>query len=310
MRSQGFGLKGQAIFLAIICFLAVGLLGCDQLANLLKPKKVVKETPIVAPVVKGKVIAKVNNFPITIEQLDQEVGDFNSVVPQDKPQMKITTREQKVDYLKNEMIRRALLYQKALDIGLDRKETIQNALERTKQDLLVLELIKEETEKVEVSSGEIEEYYNRYKDELKEPEERQIREIVVATEAEARDILVRLLQGEDFAALAREKSKSPSSKDGGDLGFLARGKRFVQFDTVAFSDALEVGKVSSIFKGPEGYYILKLEAKRGGKLKSISEMWDDIKKGLQFLKQQQKIEDLIGKLSQEYKIEIYDGEIK
>jgi hypothetical protein len=39
-------------------------------------------------------------------------------------------------------------------------------------------------------------------------------------------------------------------------------------------------------------------------------MWDDIKKGLTFLKQQQKIEDLVGKLSRAAKLEIYEGEIK
>jgi hypothetical protein len=39
-------------------------------------------------------------------------------------------------------------------------------------------------------------------------------------------------------------------------------------------------------------------------------MWEDIKRGLLFLKQQQKIEELIGQLSQKAKIEIYEGEIK
>jgi hypothetical protein len=39
-------------------------------------------------------------------------------------------------------------------------------------------------------------------------------------------------------------------------------------------------------------------------------MWDDIKKGLTYLKQQQKLEEIIGKLSSEAKIEVYEGEIK
>jgi hypothetical protein len=39
-------------------------------------------------------------------------------------------------------------------------------------------------------------------------------------------------------------------------------------------------------------------------------MWDDIKRGLTFLKQQQVVEDLIGKLSREAKIEVNEGEIK
>jgi parvulin-like peptidyl-prolyl isomerase len=225
--------------------------------------------------------------------------------------MKITTTKQKVDYLKNEVIRRVLLYQAALAKGLDRKEEVIKALEKTKQDLLVMELVRQEAEKIDVSSAEVEDYYNTYKEQLKEPEERQIREIVVSTEAEAKDILIQLLQGADFATLAKERSKSASAKDGGDLGFISKGKKFAQFDNVGFSDTLEVGKTSNIFKGSDGsYYILKLEGKRGGKQKSLSEMWDDIKRGLTFLKQQQRIETLITNLSKDAKLEIYEGEIK
>ena len=203
-----------------------------------------------------------------------------------------------------------LLYQEASNRGLDRKEEILQALEKTRQDLLVMELIRKEAEKVEVSSKEIEDYYNNYKDQLKEPEERQLREIMVPSEQDAKDILIQLLQGIDFATLAKDRSKAPSAKDAGDLGFIKKGQKSAQFDAIVFSDTLEPGKISSIFKGPEGYYIVKLEAKRGGKQKSLTEMWDDIKRGLTFLKQQKKIEDLIGKLSRDAKLEFYEGEIK
>jgi parvulin-like peptidyl-prolyl isomerase len=62
--------------------------------------------------------------------------------------------------------------------------------------------------------------------------------------------------------------------------------------------------------GPDGYYIVKLEAKRGGEQKSLSEMREYIEKALTFLKQQQRIEDIIGKISRETKIEIYEREIQ
>ena len=73
---------------------------------------------------------------------------------------------------------------------------------------------------------------------------------------------------------------------------------------------LDVGKTSNIFKGPQGYYILKLEAKRGGKQKTLSELWDDIKRTLTFLKQQQKLEELVSNVSKTAKININEGEIK
>ena len=305
-------MKRRVILLCVFCFLLSALAGCEKF-NIFGPKKTAKEKEVTPQlVVKGTVIAKVNNMPLTLEDLNQEVEANNAMVPADRPELKITTREQKIKYLKDEMVRRALLCQEALNRGLDRNEEVLSTLEKTKMNILVVELVKQETEKVDVSSAEIEEYYNAYKEQLKEPQEIRVREIVSPTEQEAKDILIQLLQGVDFATLAKEKSKAVSSKDGGDLGFIVKGKKFSQFDAVAFSDSLEVGKVSNYFRGPDGYYILKLEDKRGGKQKSLSEMWEDIKRVLTFIKQQQKIEDLVSKLSRDprFKIEIYEGEIK
>jgi parvulin-like peptidyl-prolyl isomerase len=290
----------------IICSIFVG---CDKIESLIPKKEEPKKAPQVITV-KGTVIAKVNNIPLTLEELNEEIDAYNSMVPADKPEAKITTREQKVNYLKNEMVRRTMLYQEALDRGVDKTEDAEKTLEKIKQNLLVSTLVRQEAEKVDVSAKEIEDYYNTYKEKLKSPDERDVKEIVVSTEAEAKDILIQLLQGADFATLAKERSKSVSASGGGDLGFIQAGKKSAQFDNVAFSDSLEAGKISSIFKGPEGYYILKLEAKRGGQQKSLADLWDDIKRGLTFLKQQQKIEDLVGKLSTSAKIEIYEGEIK
>jgi peptidyl-prolyl cis-trans isomerase C len=306
-------MKRNLAFCVILCFVFAGVLGCDKIKPPVAKKKEVKEAkipPSAIPQANGPVVARVNNIPIGLDDLNQEIEIYNANVPDDSPDLKITTKEQKISYLKNEMVRRTLLYQDALDKGLDRNQDVISALEKTKVQLLVMELLKQVSEKIDVSSKEIENYYNTYKDQLREPEERQIREIVSSNEADARDILIQLLQGADFATLARENSKSPSAKNDGDLGFVKLGDRSPQFDSVAFSDSLEVGKISSIFKTPEGYCIIKLEAKRGGKQKPLSEMWDDIKRGLTILKQQQAIEDLIGKLSRDAKIDVYEGEIK
>lgn len=287
------------------------ILGCDKISSAISPKKT-KEIKVLAAAIpaKGAVVAKVNNIPVGIDDLNEEIEAYNVNVPADRPDQKVTTKEQKVNYLKNEIIRRLLIYQNALDKGLERNEEVMQAVEKTKRDLLVLEDIKQITKNIEVSSKEIEDYYNTYKEQLKEPEERQISEIVVGSEQEAKDILIQLLQGADFAALAKSNSKSSSAGNSGDLGFIQKGKKSAQFDAVAFSDSLEAGKISSIFKTPDGYSIIRLESKRGGKQKPISDMWDDIKRGLVFLKQQQALDELVGKLSREAKIEVYEGEIK
>ncbi|MDP2905527.1 MAG: peptidyl-prolyl cis-trans isomerase [Candidatus Omnitrophota bacterium] len=293
------------IFIAVIfLFLA----GCDFLNVFFPAKKTVTQQPVAAkPVVKGTVVAMVNNMPITLEELKEDIAAYNALVPNDKPESRVTTREQKISYLKNDMVRRVLLYDDGLARGLDRSEDVSKEMDKVKQQLVLMALGKKLTDNIDVSSKDIEDYYNTYKEQLREPEKRQVREIVVNTEQEAKDLLIQLLQGADFATLAQQRSKAADAKDGGDMGFISKGDKFSQLDKAAFE--LEVGKVSSIFKGPEGYYIIKVEAKRGGEQKTLTQLWDDIKRMLIFLKQQQAIEDLVSKLSRDAKIEIYEGKV-
>lgn len=293
--------------LLLLAAAGIFLFGCEKFFPA-KPKPAPQGPPTAE--VKGTVVAKVNNQSLTLEDLNAEIETFNKYVPEDRPEEKIDTRDKKISYLKNELIRRVLLSQAAMDKGLDRKEEIQKALDNFKQNLLVAELVREETAAIEVNSKEIEDYYNRYKEQLKEPEERRIREIVVSTESDAKDILIELLKGADFATVAQMRSMSASAKNGGDLGYIKKGVKSPQYDDVAFSSTLDVGRTGNYFKGPEGYYILKLEAKRGGSVPNLSAVWDDIKNGLTFLKQQQKVEDLINKLSRDAKIEVTESAIK
>ena len=312
-RQIKHNLKREVVIFSIVGIFCAGMAGCDKL-NLSPAKKIEEKAGIPEVAVKGPVIAKVNNIPITLEDLNQEIEVYNnSMVAQGKPDQKITTREQKIGYLKNEMVHRYLLYQNALDKGLDRDDDVVRTLQKTKIELLVVALINQEMEKTDVSFNEIQDYYNAYKDQdplIKEPEQRQVREVVVPTEQEAKDILAQYYsQGTDFATLAKEHSKAANAQNGGDMGFVQEGKN-PELDSAVFAANLDVGGISSIFKTSQGYTIVKIEAKRGGKQKPLSEVQDAVKKELLYLKQQQKINDLIGKLSREAKLEFYEGEIK
>ncbi len=302
----------------IILFVAVGLffgsiLGCDKFNITGKSKKEVQVFP--APAIQGKgiVVARVNNISVGIDDLNDEIEAYNASVPAEHPESKITTKEQKLDYLRNEVVGRLLIYQNALDKGLDRNEEVRQVLEKNKRDLLVMQDIKEIMQNIDVSSEDIENYYNAYKEQLKESEERQISEIVVDTEPEAKDILILLLQGADFAATATQRSRAETAGKGGDLGFIKKGQRgpdLARFDEIAFSRSLEAGQVSNVFKDKKGYYIIKVTGIRGGQVKPLSDLWDQIKKSVLFLKQQQKLKELTDELSKKAKVVIYEDKIK
>ena len=79
--------------------------------------------------------------------------------------------------------------------------------------------------------------------------------ILVTHQYEAEDILRKIRAGEDFENLARIFSKCPSSKQGGDLGKIGRGRTDENFEAAAF--ALESGAISEPIRTRFGYHIIK-----------------------------------------------------
>jgi parvulin-like peptidyl-prolyl isomerase len=77
----------------------------------------------------------------------------------------------------------------------------------------------------------------------------------------AEQLLARLKNGEDFAALAKSNSDDVGTKDkGGDLGWFRRGQMVPEFEAAAF--ALKPGELSGVVKSDFGYHIIKAEGKR------------------------------------------------
>jgi len=300
-------------FLCVVIFL-LSSTGCDKInkwfSGLSQSAKLdIKKTATkkeAVPEVKGTVLAKVNDRIITLEEFQENIKTLQSF----SQEVKLDTLDAKRELLR-EMINQELLYQEAKLRGIQNRETIKKAAENYLRGLVVQQLILDSTENVTIESQEIESFYNQYKDQFAEAEQRKVREIVLRTEEEAKQLLISLLQGADFNTMAREKSIGKTKDKEGDLGFIKKGDRgteYSKFDEIVFS--LGQGEISNVFKCPEGYCIVKVEQIKEGKPKLLTEIWDSIKETLLNLKKQQKYEDLIQKLRQNAKIETNDDILK
>ncbi len=92
----------------------------------------------------------------------------------------------------------------------------------------------------------------------------------------ANEVLAKVKAGEDFAALARQYSEDPGTKDaGGDLGFVTRG----QMGTAAFEDptfALQVGEVSDVVETEFGFHIIKMNERESAVRRPLEEVREEI----------------------------------
>jgi peptidyl-prolyl cis-trans isomerase C len=84
--------------------------------------------------------------------------------------------------------------------------------------------------------------------------------ILVKTQQQAEQMMKRLTDGEDFAAVAKRFSSCPSGKQGGDLGWFGKGMMVPEFEKIAFEE--EVGKVVGPVKTQFGYHVIKVTGKK------------------------------------------------
>ena len=125
-------------------------------------------------------------------------------------------------------------------------------------------------DEVTPTEEEIKQYYDNNEKDFNKGKEVKARHILfrlakdanAETEApvkqKAADVLQQLKNGADFAELAKQYSEDTGSgKNGGDVGFFAKGLMVPEFEAAAF--ALKVGEISELVRTQFGFHILKVE---------------------------------------------------
>ena len=83
--------------------------------------------------------------------------------------------------------------------------------------------------------------------------------ILVNTKEEAENLLIDIQNGIAFEDLAKDYSKCPSGRDGGDLRWFGKGMMVKPFEDAAF--ALKKGEISEPVETQFGWHLIKLTDK-------------------------------------------------
>jgi peptidyl-prolyl cis-trans isomerase D len=143
-----------------------------------------------------------------------------------------------------------------------------------------------------VSELDLQSYYDQHRDEYRVPEQVKVRHILIKiplpapgaqedpkavadARAKAEDVLKQIKAGGDFAKLAEKYSDDPgSAKNGGELGWIGRGRTVPEFEKAAFS--LPKGQTSDLVKSSYGFHIINVEDKQDAHLKLLAEVKSEI----------------------------------
>ena len=141
--------------------------------------------------------------------------------------------------------------------------------------------------KPQITDADVQAYYNQHQAQFQVKEQVKVRHILIAVpagsdskadsaaKAKAEDLLKQIKGGANFADLASKNSDDPGSKtQGGELGWLDRGRTVPEFDKVAFS--LNAGQTSDLVKTQFGYHILQVEEKKTAHQRPLAEVKAEI----------------------------------
>ena len=180
---------------------------------------------------------------------------------------------------------------------------------------------------VDVTDAEVKKFYDDRPADFEEPEKVHVRHIllmtmdptaqppaplsadqVAAKRKQIDDLLKRARAGEDFAALAKQYSEDPGSKDSGGEYTFPRGQMRPEFEAAAFS--MTNGQISDVVTTMYGFHIIKTLDKIPAKKVSLATVSEDVKNYLLQQKISKLAPDYINKLKKEQDVQILDSDLK
>ncbi|MEE3347590.1 MAG: peptidylprolyl isomerase [Nitrospinota bacterium] len=227
--------------------------------------------------------------PISISEQDLLKEALNMVIEeslqiQEGKKLGFVIDEDAVDAAMEEIIKKNDLADGQLQEMLKREgRTLKSYKNHIRDQIMVSKITRFEIgNRVKVSEKSIIKYYKENQKEFWQEGKVKARHILFIAERgssekirreklqQAKKILLKLRKGNDFAKLAMKYSEDISASNGGDVGFVGRGKMVPEFEEAVFN--LKPGQVSDIVKTEYGYHIIKVEEVLPGKTLTLKDV--------------------------------------
>ena len=191
--------------------------------------------------------------------------------------------------IKEELVTRELMYQRAVDMKLDQDPVAKALMEQARKMALVDMLIDQHLKKNPITPDAINAEYKRQIDLVKDAEEFNIQMILVRSKDTADEAQKKVNAGEDFEKLASVYSTDNSKSNGGNVGWVLSTALIPQVSNVVVNLPKGVSTKQPI-QTPNGWHIIKIVDKRPFQLPANLNQKEEKEKIAVLLKQQKRAE--------------------
>jgi peptidyl-prolyl cis-trans isomerase C len=219
-------------------------------------------------------VVTVNGVAISKTLVDRAVASATARGQADTPQLRKA--------ITDELIARELLAQEAVRLKLDRSNEAKQQLAVARQNVLVELMLAEHMAKNPIPEAEIRAEFDRQVRMLEErgaQQQYRLRQITVAKEADAINIMGRIRKGESMEAIARQSSLAPSKEQGGFIDWISPRELVPAVSNVIVN--LKAGTLAAApIQTPSGWNIIRVEDVRSAPPPSFENNRAQVAEGL------------------------------
>lgn len=317
---------------------------------------------LAADTVIEEIVARINSAIITRSDLTKSRDELQQEIKQQNiPDTDPRAKEKEKDVLRD-LIDQQLLLQKGKDLGITGDTELVKSLDELRKQLKLdtLEDLEKEAAKQGVSwedfkqsrrdqivtqevishevapkiqnqitEKEVQDYYDKHKAELEQPEAVDLSEILVSTgstevnvdpnappppedpakvsaaEEKANQLLASIKGGAKFEDVAKKSSDGPTADQGGELGQFKRGMLAKELEDLTFG--MKPGTVSDVIRTKQGLVILKVNQHTQAGIAPLKQVENRIQEALYYEKLQPALRAYLTKLREDAYIDIKPG---